>query len=91
MCLEPIFLMRCVVLLAQEGREPERYLSWADAFIVVYSVTSSASFGTAQKYLEALSGPSGPSFESPLLLVGTQADLESHRYAIQIYHLICEL
>jgi GTPase SAR1 family protein len=72
-------------LCLQEGREPERYLGWADSFIVVYSVTCRESFATAQRYLEALSGPSsssGPIFESPLLLVGTKADLESHRYKI---------
>ncbi|KAF4531968.1 hypothetical protein B566_EDAN010215 [Ephemera danica] len=64
----------------REGRDPERYLHWADAFLIVYSVTSAASFATAQRYLEALSGGSqGPTFQLPLLLVGNKADLETHR------------
>lgn len=36
----------------KENSDPQRYLRWADAFIVVYSITSQASFEKAKEYLE---------------------------------------
>ena len=36
---------------SQEAKQAERYLEWAGAFVVVYSITDLTSFRLAQDYL----------------------------------------
>ena len=65
----------------QADKKPDRYLKWANAFIVVYSVVCRDSFDEASRYLDIvskyqrLSGNDGP-----VALVGNKVDLERYRY-----------
>ncbi|XP_071454291.1 ras-like protein family member 12 [Hetaerina americana] len=65
----------------QGGVGPERYLVWADAYLVVYSITDAESFETAASYLDAISTHlrTVTSYETPMILVGNKADLERYR------------
>ncbi|KAG8236398.1 hypothetical protein J437_LFUL014919 [Ladona fulva] len=67
--------------LVQGGVDPERYLKWADAYLVVYSITDPDSFETAGRYLDAISNHLRcvSSYETPMILVGNKADLERYR------------
>ncbi|XP_077174416.1 ras-like protein family member 12 [Paroedura picta] len=58
----------------------ERYLNWAHAFLVVYSINNQKSFEVCQQYLEILTlhSKSTP-HESPVLLVGNKLDMEQYR------------
>ncbi|GAB6022809.1 Ras-like protein member 12 [Chamberlinius hualienensis] len=65
-------------------KEPERYLSWGDAFLVVYSITNRKSFDMAQNYLEGIhqrlsSSSSSSSWDTPTILVGNKVDMERYR------------
>lgn len=58
----------------------ERYLSWASAFIVVYSIDNTESFKVCQKYLSTLS-LHNKTFKSrtPIVLIGNKLDMERYR------------
>ncbi|XP_048825524.1 ras-like protein family member 12 isoform X2 [Brienomyrus brachyistius] len=58
----------------------ERYLTWASAFLVVYSIDNLRSFETCQQYLDVLSLQSkGLHPETPIILLGNKLDMERHR------------
>ena len=73
-------------LYMQTDKKPERYLKWANAFVVVYSIVDRDSFDEASRYLgiigkyQRLSGNDGP-----VALVGNKADLERYRYSKRIF------
>ncbi|XP_014671027.1 PREDICTED: ras-like protein family member 12 [Priapulus caudatus] len=64
----------------KEGSNPDRYLRWADAFIVVYSITNRQSFESAQCYMEMISQYLQVNNKSaPMILAGNKMDLERYR------------
>ncbi|XP_066448994.1 ras-like protein family member 12 isoform X3 [Eleutherodactylus coqui] len=59
---------------------PERYLHWANAFLVVYSIDNRQSFEACCQYLEIISQYNkGAVHESPVLLLGNKLDMERYR------------
>jgi len=65
----------------KEGKDPERYLKWADGYLVVYSITQRSSFDTAQRYLDGISQHLRltTTYDAPLILIGNKVDLERYR------------
>lgn len=64
----------------QEDSDPQRYLRWADAFMVVYSITNRESFQTVRKYLENITQYiKAVGKELPVAIVGNKIDLERYR------------
>lgn len=58
----------------------QRYLRWADAFVVVYSITDRHSFEIAREYLHKVSEYLRVcNKECPIALVGNKFDLERYR------------
>lgn len=58
----------------------ERYLSWASAYLVVYSIDDRSSFLGCQSYLETLSNNGrGGHTDTPVLLLGNKLDMERYR------------
>uniref|UniRef100_A0A8C9U3G1 small monomeric GTPase n=1 Tax=Scleropages formosus TaxID=113540 RepID=A0A8C9U3G1_SCLFO len=58
----------------------ERYLSWASAFLVVYSIDNRHSFDGSQQYLDILSTRNrGLKPETPIILLGNKVDMERYR------------
>ncbi|XP_014863831.1 PREDICTED: ras-like protein family member 12 isoform X5 [Poecilia mexicana] len=61
----------------------ERYLSWANAFLVVYSINSMESFKGCQLYLQTLSIHKNIfSSQTPIILVGNKLDMGRYRHHI---------
>uniref|UniRef100_A0A8C0EPR4 small monomeric GTPase n=1 Tax=Bubo bubo TaxID=30461 RepID=A0A8C0EPR4_BUBBB len=59
----------------------ERYLRWASAFLVVYSIDERKSFEGCQSYLEVLAlHARGCQRRCPVLLLGNKLDMEQYRY-----------
>lgn len=58
----------------EECSNSERYLDWADAYVVVYSITDRKSLASSQAYLDIVSHT-----QCPVTLVGNKADLEFDR------------
>lgn len=59
----------------------ERYLCWASAFLVVYSINDRKSFDGCQSYLEVLAlHARGCQRRCPVLLLGNKLDMEQYRY-----------
>ncbi|XP_075431433.1 ras-like protein family member 12 isoform X2 [Ascaphus truei] len=59
---------------------PERYLHWASAFVVVYSIDNKQSYDGCCQYLDIISLHNrGSPHESPVLLLGTKQDMERYR------------
>lgn len=56
----------------------ERYLSWASAFIVVYSIDNAESFKACHKYLETVCAHN-KSAKCPIVLLGNKLDMERYR------------
>jgi GTPase SAR1 family protein len=55
-------------------------LKWADAFLVVYSITNRPSFEKAREYLDTITQYlKTNSKECPVALVGNKIDLERYR------------
>ncbi|KAL8592024.1 hypothetical protein ACOMHN_060517 [Nucella lapillus] len=64
----------------KEDSDPARYLKWADAFVIVYSITNRASFETAREYIENISHYLKQyARDCPVALVGNKIDLERYR------------
>ncbi|KAM4744084.1 ras-like protein family member 12 [Anableps anableps] len=62
----------------------ERYLSWADAFLVVYSISDMESFKGCQLYLQTLSVHNSTfRSQTPILLVGNKLDMDRYRHVSQ--------
>lgn len=61
-------------------RNCERYLNWAHAFLVVYSVDSRQSFDSSGSYLELLALHAKETQRSvPALLLGNKLDMAQYR------------
>ncbi|KAM9317544.1 ras-like protein family member 12 [Pholidichthys leucotaenia] len=69
----------------QEGlTNSERYLSWANAFLVVYSIDNMESFNGCQLYLQMLATYNrihGP--QTPIILLGNKLDMDRYRQVSQ--------
>ncbi|XP_027018281.1 ras-like protein family member 12 isoform X2 [Tachysurus fulvidraco] len=58
----------------------DRYLAWASAFLIVYSIDSRLSFEVCQQYVEAVTlYTKGLQPEAPIILVGNKVDMERYR------------
>ncbi|XP_032906122.1 ras-like protein family member 12 [Amblyraja radiata] len=58
----------------------ERYLSWANAFVVVYSIDNRKSFEASRDYLEIIcSHTKGQPHDYPVTLLGSKLDMERYR------------
>ncbi|XP_029430879.1 ras-like protein family member 12 [Rhinatrema bivittatum] len=58
----------------------ERYLHWASAFLVVYSIENKRSFEGCRQYLEIISlHTKGIQQDYPVLLLGNKLDMERYR------------
>ncbi|XP_020328599.2 ras-like protein family member 12 [Oncorhynchus mykiss] len=58
----------------------ERYLSWASAFLVVYSIDNRRSFEGCQQYLEAVTvHTKALQPKTPIILLGNKLDMERYR------------
>lgn len=58
----------------------ERYLSWADAFLVVYSIDNRDSFSGCQPYLQTLNLHNKTCRpQTPIILLGNKLDMERYR------------
>ena len=74
----------------EEDREldPDRYLKWAHGFMVVYSITSRATYDAARNYLEMLMQHQRElGREIPVALVGNKMDLERYRWTFLLLFL----
>ncbi|XP_024862451.1 ras-like protein family member 12 [Kryptolebias marmoratus] len=62
----------------------ERYLSWANAFLVVYSINAMESFSGCQLYLQKLS-LHNKTFrpQTPIILLGNKLDMDRYRQVSQ--------
>lgn len=61
-------------------RNCERYLNWAHAFLVVYSVDSRQSFEGSSSYLELLASHAKETQRGPpALLLGNKLDMAQYR------------
>jgi GTPase SAR1 family protein len=68
-------------VVIQEDSDPARYLKWADAFVVVYSITNRPSFDTAREYVESITHYlKTHARDCPVALVGNKIDLERYRW-----------
>ncbi|CAL1526119.1 unnamed protein product [Lymnaea stagnalis] len=64
----------------KEDSDPGRYLKWADAFLIVYSITNRQTFDVARDYMESISiYLKSQGRECPVALVGNKIDLERYR------------
>nr|CAG4635077.1 EOG090X0DZ9 [Alona affinis] len=74
-------LVRIMDTCDKEGKDPERYLKWADGYLVIYSITQRSSFDTAQRYLDGISQHLRltTTYDAPLILIGNKVDLERYR------------
>lgn len=58
----------------------ECYLSWASAFLVVYSIDNRRSFEGGQQYLEAVTvHTKALQPKTPIILLGNKLDMERYR------------
>ncbi|XP_061592992.1 ras-like protein family member 12 [Cololabis saira] len=62
----------------------ERYLSWANAFLVVYSINNTESFKGCQLYLQTLA-LHNKTFrpQTPIMLLGNKLDMDRYRQVSQ--------
>lgn len=82
-----VFLV-CVYVCVKEGPvNSERYLSWASAFIVVYSIDNIESFKGCQLYLQTLA-LHNKTFrpQTPIILLGNKLDMDRYRL---VYVCVC--
>uniref|UniRef100_A0A2C9JMZ3 small monomeric GTPase n=1 Tax=Biomphalaria glabrata TaxID=6526 RepID=A0A2C9JMZ3_BIOGL len=64
----------------KEDSDHSRYLKWADAFLIVYSITNRQTFEVARVYMENISNYlKGQERDCPVALVGNKIDLERYR------------
>ncbi|NXF00998.1 RASLC protein, partial [Smithornis capensis] len=74
-------LLKVMDTADQDGpRNCERYLCWASAFLIVYSIDDRKSFEGCQRYLEVLAlHAQGCQRRCPMLLLGNKLDMEQYR------------
>lgn len=59
----------------------DRYLAWASAFLIVYSIDNRLSFEVCQQYVETVTlYTKGLQSEAPIILVGNKVDMERYRF-----------
>lgn len=64
----------------QDDASSQRYLRWADAYMIVYSITDRTSFEIAREYLQRVSEYlRNANKDCPIALVGNKCDLERYR------------
>lgn len=74
------FVVNVMDTYEKEESNTQRYLRWADAFMIVYSITDRPSFETARNYLIKVSEYLRTSNrDCPIALVGNKSDLERYR------------
>ncbi|BFZ01924.1 hypothetical protein BsWGS_04963 [Bradybaena similaris] len=74
------FIVHVMDTCDKEDSDPSRYLRWADAFLIVYSITNRPTFETARQYMDSISMYlKGRGRECPVALVGNKIDLERYR------------
>ena len=72
-----IYIQCCL----QDESNSQRYLRWADAYMIVYSITDRSSFEVAREYLQRVSEYlRNTGKDNPIALVGNKCDLERYRY-----------
>lgn len=71
----------CFCVKSEEGPvNAERYLTWANAFLVVYSIDNRQSFEGCQRYLETLALHNKTrSVKTPIILLGNKLDMDRYR------------
>ncbi|XP_019211619.1 ras-like protein family member 12 isoform X6 [Oreochromis niloticus] len=77
---QPVTL-RVMDTCEQEGPvNSERYLSWANVFLVVYSIDNMESFNGCQLYLQTLASHN-KTFrpQTPIILLGNKKDMDRYR------------
>lgn len=58
----------------------ERYLGWASAFFIVYSIDNRSSFEICQQYMETVTlHTKGLQPEAQVILLGNKLDMDRHR------------
>ncbi|XP_044058250.1 ras-like protein family member 12 isoform X3 [Siniperca chuatsi] len=80
-CLHPVHRLTAITSTLLEGPgNSERYLSWASAFLVVYSIDNMESFKGCQLYLQTLA-LHNKTFrpQTPIILLGTKLDMDRYR------------
>lgn len=62
-------------------RDPNRYLAWANVFVVVYDITSRLSFQVAEQLLQQIANHEHSLCERDhkTILVGNKTDLDRYR------------
>ncbi|KAL4228264.1 Ras-like protein member 12 [Mactra antiquata] len=74
------FVVNVMDTYEKDDMNSQRYLRWADAFMVVYSITARSSFDTAKEYITKVSEYlKNASKDCPIALVGNKCDLERYR------------
>ena len=59
----------------------ERYLTWANAFLVVYSIDNRLSFEGCQQYLQTITlHTKALQPYTPIILLGNKLDMERYRW-----------
>ncbi|XP_044516054.1 ras-like protein family member 12 [Gracilinanus agilis] len=67
-------------------RNCKRYLSWAQAFLIVYSIDDRRNFEGCSQYLEIISHHAKETqHDYPVLLLGNKLDMAQYRYGPVIY------
>ncbi|XP_018620545.1 ras-like protein family member 12 [Scleropages formosus] len=74
-------LLKVMDTADQEGPvNCERYLTWANAFLVVYSIDDRRSFEGCQQYLEVVTAHTKSlQLETPIIVLGNKVDMERYR------------
>jgi len=67
-----------------ERKSPDRYLKWAHAFVVVYSITSRTSYDDARSYLDTIAQYQRITGKDiPVAVIGNKMDLERYRSVLE--------
>ena len=79
-----IYVTISFVYLQEDGNSLSRYMKWADAVMVVYSITDRTSFDKARDCLCRVSEHLRTiNKDCPLTLVANKIDLERYRYVLR--------
>uniref|UniRef100_A0A8C4TKZ8 small monomeric GTPase n=1 Tax=Erpetoichthys calabaricus TaxID=27687 RepID=A0A8C4TKZ8_ERPCA len=77
---QPVILKIMDTADQEEPANMERYLNWANAFLVVYSIDNRRSFEVCHQYLESLCQCTKALHqERPIILLGNKLDMERYR------------
>ncbi|KAH3857927.1 ras-like protein family member 12 [Dreissena polymorpha] len=74
------FFVNVMDTFEKDDSNSQRYFRWADAYMIVYSITDRTSFETAKDYTCKVSDYlKNANKECPIALVGNKSDLERYR------------